>query len=93
MNTATVLQRMKTGEALHLEYIKCDPAWYLSSGVKIQNKVARAVIRNSNVSDIGDALFNGVPSQTWRWLDPALGEGKTKMQIDDQTNKNSGLLR
>jgi hypothetical protein len=69
MNSATVLQRMEKGEALHLEYIKCDPAWHLSSGTKIQDKVARTVIQNSNVRDVGDALFNGVPSQTWRWVE------------------------
>jgi len=74
MDTATVLQRMKQGEALHLEYIKCDPAWYLSSGARIQDKVARAVIRNS---EAGDALFAGVPSQTWK---PHAGRGRVQMR-------------
>jgi hypothetical protein len=67
MNTATVLQRIKKGEVLHLQYIKCAPAWQLASGARIQDKVARAVVRNSGVSDGGDALFADAPSQTWRW--------------------------
>ena len=68
MNTATVLQRMKKGETLHLEYIKSDPVWHLSNGARIQPKVARAVIRDSNVSDVGDALFAGTPPQSWKWI-------------------------
>jgi hypothetical protein len=57
---------LRAGAALHLTY---QPAaqWLLSTGVAVTDTVACMIIANPNVIAVGDALFDGVPSQTYRW--------------------------
>jgi hypothetical protein len=62
-----VLAEMRDGCALHLQHTPAGPSWVLSNGHRISDIVARLVITSSSVIDCGDALFAGVPSQTFRW--------------------------
>jgi len=69
-NEATsVLAAMKRGEALLLEYRWYGPVWCLSGGRHITDEIAQVVIQNTNVTSVGDALFQGVRSQTHRWIE------------------------
>jgi hypothetical protein len=58
---------MRGGAALHLSYRRSGPQWMLSNGEPVSDAVARSLIANPNVVGIGDALFAGELSQTWRW--------------------------
>jgi hypothetical protein len=62
-----VLQAMRFGAALHLQFTRNGPRWTLSSGRHVNDDVAKLVTASSSVVGIGDALFHGAPSQTWRW--------------------------
>jgi hypothetical protein len=62
-----VLAEMRNGAALHLTHARSGPIWALSTGKQITDHVARLVIASSSVVDVGDALFEGVPAQTYRW--------------------------
>jgi hypothetical protein len=57
---------LRAGAALHLTY-RPTAQWALSTGATVTDAVARAIIANPNVISVGDALFDGVPSQTYRW--------------------------
>ena len=64
---ATVLKLMRYGQSLHLEFCGGMGArWRLSGGSKVDDKVARRVIANSEVTGNGDALFPDTTPQTWR---------------------------
>jgi hypothetical protein len=65
---AAVLARMKQGQALHLENRWYGAAWCLTGGQYIQDEIAKVVICNANVAAVGEALFQNVPSQTFRWI-------------------------
>jgi hypothetical protein len=58
---------MRSGAALHLTYRSGGPQWTLSNGEAVSNVVARALIADPNIVGVGDALFAGELSQTWRW--------------------------
>ena len=62
-----VLTALRRGAALHLQYAKSGPQWTLSSGHRVDDDVARMVVASSSVVGVGDALFNGAASQTFRW--------------------------
>jgi hypothetical protein len=62
-----VLAAMRHGCSLHLEYRKQGPRWALSNGREVPDNVAKLVIASSSVVGVGDALFEGAPSQTFRW--------------------------
>src|SRR6516225_2877937 len=66
---ATVLTVMRRGEALILEYRWHGRVWCLSGGRHITDEIAQVVIQNTNVTSVGDALFQGVRSQTHRWIE------------------------
>jgi hypothetical protein len=66
---ATVLTVMRRGEALILEYRWHGRVWCLSGGRHITDEIAQVVIQSTNVSGVGDALFNDAPAQTWRWVE------------------------
>jgi hypothetical protein len=68
METAElVLAAMRAGAALHLSYTRHGRRWTLTSGRRVSDEVARLVIASSSVVGVGDALFRGVLSQTFRW--------------------------
>jgi hypothetical protein len=57
---------LRAGAALHLTY-QPRPRWTLSTGTEITDAAARVIIATPNVIGVGGALFDGVPSQTYRW--------------------------
>jgi hypothetical protein len=63
---ALVLDAMRGGAALHLEYTP-PPRWTLSNGHEVPDEIARLVVASASVVGVGDALFAGVASQTFRW--------------------------
>jgi hypothetical protein len=60
---------LQRGEALILEYRWYGRVWCLSGGRHITDEIAQLVIKNANVTSVGDALFSDVPAQTWRWIE------------------------
>jgi hypothetical protein len=62
-----VLNRMREGDALHLQHTPRGPDWRLSSGLEVADVVAKAVIKSSSIVSVDTALFEGLPAQTWRW--------------------------
>jgi hypothetical protein len=58
---------MRSGAALHLAHRPGGAQWTLSTGEAVSDAVARMLIANPNVVGVGDALFAGELSQTWRW--------------------------
>jgi hypothetical protein len=63
---AQVLDAMRGGEILHLEFRRTGACWRLSGGKQIDDRVAQLVIINSDVVGDGDALFPDTTSQTYR---------------------------
>ena len=57
---------MRAGDALHLAD-RPSPHWALSTGATVTDAAARVLIANPNVVGVGDVLFDGMPSQTYRW--------------------------
>jgi hypothetical protein len=58
---------LRAGAALHLTY-RPTPRWTLSTGTEVSTAAAQVLVENSNIVGVGDALFGGVPSQTYRWV-------------------------
>jgi len=46
-----------------------DSTWFLSDGVKVCGRTARAVITDDRVISVGDAQFEGMLGKTWRFID------------------------
>jgi hypothetical protein len=66
---ATVLTAMERhGLTLHLHFSNSGPTWTLSNGVRVPPDVAQIVTSNLNVVGVGDTLFPGGVSQTWRFI-------------------------
>ena len=65
INRATAA--MRGGAALHLTHRPGGEQWALSTGEGVSNAVARALVAHPNIVGVGDALFDGMPAQTWRW--------------------------
>jgi hypothetical protein len=63
---AAVLNLMRYGQSLQLEFYDTGPRWRLSGGGKVNDEVARRVIINPEVIGGGDALFPDTTPQTWR---------------------------
>jgi hypothetical protein len=59
---------MRAGAALCLAYRSGGAQWTLSTGEAVSDAVARALIANPNIVGVGDALFAGELSQTWRYV-------------------------
>ena len=56
------------GHALHLHLDRrSGPMWSLSNGRRVDGEIARKVIQHSDIAGVGDALFSGTLSQTYRW--------------------------
>jgi hypothetical protein len=61
-----VINLMRYGQSLQLEFCGTCPRWRLSGGSKVDDNVARRVITNPEVVGGGDALFPTTAPQTWR---------------------------
>lgn len=67
-NVEAVLAAMRKGARLHLSHSP-RPHWRLSSGEFVTSETAREVTAHPNVAGVGDALFQNVPGQTWRFVE------------------------
>jgi len=68
MEINDVAAAMRGGAVLHLTY-RPTPRWTLSpTGTEVSAAAAQILIENSNIVGVGDALFDGMPSQTYRWV-------------------------
>ena len=63
-----VLGELRRGAALHLSFSP-RKHWRLSSGAFVTDEVARTVIGLPCVASVDGALFEGVPSQTYRYCE------------------------
>jgi hypothetical protein len=64
----TVLAQMRgAGASLHKHFARGRPVWVLSTGGEVPPDIATLVIANGNVVDVGDTLFGGELSQTFRY--------------------------
>jgi hypothetical protein len=63
-----ILDAMRTGEALHLQYKNNSPLWSLSGGRIVAARVATLVTANAFVVPVDGSLFSDLPGQTWRYL-------------------------
>jgi hypothetical protein len=61
------LKAMQRGAALRLQFTPTGPRWSLSNGSRVKGEVAKLVIASASVTGVGDALFEGAASQTFRW--------------------------
>ena len=63
---AIVLDTMRRGQSLHLEFSWTGPRWCLSNGEKVAAEVAKRVIVSPEILAGEDALFSETSPQTWR---------------------------
>ena len=61
-----MLDAMRRGEALHLQYKNSSPQWSLSGGRVVAADVAKLVTANAFVVLVDSPLFSDLPGQTWR---------------------------
>ena len=65
--TAKTIDAMRRGASLHLEFTPTGPRWMLSNGIRVDREIAERVTRSSAIVGVGDALFEGIAAQTWRY--------------------------
>jgi hypothetical protein len=66
LGASAVLNLMRFGQSLSVEFRDTGPCWRLSGGSKVSDEVARRVIINPEVIGGGDSLFPNTTPQTWR---------------------------
>jgi hypothetical protein len=66
---AVVLTKMQRGQSLNLSFEWGMRRWLLSDGTSITDEVAKIVTADHRVLSVGDALFENMPGQTWRYVD------------------------
>jgi hypothetical protein len=71
LNTRTVqvVDAMRGGAALQLEFRYGAQRWRLTNGCEVHRDVARIVIQNPNIISVGDVLFVGMLAQTFRYVE------------------------
>jgi hypothetical protein len=62
-----VLKAMQNGCSLNLQFTQNGPRWTLSDGRSIDGATAKLVTTSASVVPVGDCLFAGTASQTYRW--------------------------
>jgi hypothetical protein len=62
----SALTAMRGGEVLTLAFEDGGPVWRLSSGHRISSRTAQRIIHCADVQSSADALFSGMPAQTYR---------------------------
>jgi hypothetical protein len=60
---------MRRGGALHLHFGRTGPVWMLSDGRRVSDEAAKFVLASVNVVSVGEAVFCGATSQTFRYVD------------------------
>jgi hypothetical protein len=66
---AVVMTKLQRGAALNLSFERGAPRWVLSDGTPVRDEIAKIVVANHRVINVGDALFKGMPGQTFRYCD------------------------
>jgi hypothetical protein len=69
-----VMNAMRAGAALHLQYDFGSPIWSLTDGTRVDAAAAAIVITNPKIVSVGDALFADVPAQTYRYVATPKGD-------------------
>ena len=64
--TDRVLAEMRNGASLLLHFVNGRPFWRVSTGEFVSADAANIIINRSGIASCGDALFHGMPGQTWR---------------------------
>jgi hypothetical protein len=59
---------MQRGASLHMSFGRDGRSWMLSDGDCISDAVALLVLAHPSVVGVGDSLFAGSSSQTFRYL-------------------------
>ena len=68
-SVAVVLDAMRNGATLHLEFYETGAKWRISTGRYVTDAVAKIVIADKRVVGVGDTLFADETSQTWRFIE------------------------
>jgi hypothetical protein len=63
------LTSMREGASLFLKY-RSDgcPRWILSNGCAVAAEIAAILINDARIVPVGRALFDGMPGQSWRYV-------------------------
>jgi hypothetical protein len=64
---ATIRAIRLKGLTLQLSFERASTRWRLSDGAQVRPAVAKLVIADVRVTGVGDALFSGAASQTFRF--------------------------
>jgi hypothetical protein len=65
-----VLELMRTrGVTLHFDQSGRPARWWLSTGAEVGERTAAVLIARREIVSVGDALFAGAPSQTYRYAE------------------------
>jgi hypothetical protein len=68
--TSRVLELMRRrGVTLHFDQSGARVRWWLSTGAEVDARIAAVLIARGEVVSVGDALFAGAPSQTYRYVE------------------------
>lgn len=67
INVDRALRALRDGSALHLQYDRGRPHWWLCNGLEVSDEVARIIITKPDVASVDDMLFSGFLAQTWHW--------------------------
>jgi len=59
----------KEGQALLCSFERSGPVWWLTDGRAVSPEIAKLVIVDADVGPVGDALFQDMPAQTFRFVE------------------------
>lgn len=65
---AAVIEAMRRGNALHLQFNRGGENWRLSDGREIHATTAHIVINHKKIVGVGDVLFTDCLAQTFRYV-------------------------
>jgi hypothetical protein len=71
-----VLNAMRGGAALHHYFAFSEPVYVLTDGRRVDPTTAEAVIRNPQIAPVGEALFQGLRPQTFRFVETEIQTAK-----------------
>jgi hypothetical protein len=64
-----VLTKMQRGNTLYLSFERGMRRWLLSDVSSVSDEIAKLLIVDHRVINVGDALFKNMPGQTWRYVE------------------------
>jgi hypothetical protein len=72
MKLSHVLEALSNGAVLRFS-LADKPIWRLNDGateVTVNSRAVRSLLKRGAIAGVGDTLFDDVPSQTWRYVEP-----------------------